>query len=209
MPSPPRAASRAARMLSIVLGERARDDFGGRRENARRDVDALDDHVHEPILAFELHVERRVLACERYEQGRDLHRTVDRRRRYPERPAHGVVARRRRALEPFEVGDKLAPARDIRFTGVREGHTARRPLEQPNSEPRLHPGHALGRTKPSFCLVTTVDKMIPPAAQRSMAKRAGATVTEAQGSHAIFVSRPDVVASVIEQAAAATSAQAR
>ena len=65
------------------------------------------------------------------------------------------------------------------------------------------------RTKPSFYLVTTADKMIPPAAQRSMAKRAGATITEAQGSHAIFVSRPDVVASVIEQAAAATSAQGR
>jgi pimeloyl-ACP methyl ester carboxylesterase len=60
------------------------------------------------------------------------------------------------------------------------------------------------RTKPSFYLMTTADKMIPPTAQQSMAKRAGATITEAEGSHAIFVSRPDVVASVIEQAAAAT-----
>ena len=41
-----------------------------------------------------------------------------------------------------------------------------------------------------------------------MAKRAGATITEAEGSHAIFVSRPDVVASVIEQAAA-TAAQGK
>lgn len=57
--------------------------------------------------------------------------------------------------------------------------------------------------------MTTADKMIPPAAQRSMAKRAGATITEAEGSHAIFISRPDVVASVIEQAAAATSAPSR
>lgn len=57
------------------------------------------------------------------------------------------------------------------------------------------------RNKPSFYLVATADKMIPPAAQQSMAKRAGATVTEADGSHAIFVSRPDVVASVIERAA--------
>jgi pimeloyl-ACP methyl ester carboxylesterase len=62
------------------------------------------------------------------------------------------------------------------------------------------------RTKPSFYLVATADRMIPPAAQRSMAKRAGATVTEADGSHAIFVSRPDAVASVIEQAATATAA---
>ncbi|WP_394834653.1 alpha/beta hydrolase [Pendulispora rubella] len=59
------------------------------------------------------------------------------------------------------------------------------------------------RTKPSFYLVATADKMIPPAAQESMAKRAGATVTKAEGSHAIFVSRPDAVASVIEKAAAA------
>jgi hypothetical protein len=58
-------------------------------------------------------------------------------------------------------------------------------------------------------LVATADKMIPPPAQQSMAKRAGATVTEAEGSHAIFVSKPDVVASVIERAAAATSAQSR
>jgi hypothetical protein len=42
-----------------------------------------------------------------------------------------------------------------------------------------------------------------------MAKRAGATVTETESSHSIFVSRPDVVASVIEQAAAATAAQSR
>ncbi len=65
------------------------------------------------------------------------------------------------------------------------------------------------RTKPSFYLVTTADKMIPPVAQRSMAKRAGATVTEEEGSHAIFVSKPEVVASVIKRAAVAVSAQSR
>jgi pimeloyl-ACP methyl ester carboxylesterase len=65
------------------------------------------------------------------------------------------------------------------------------------------------RTKPSWYLVTMTDKMIPPAAQQSMAKRAGATVTETEGNHAIFVSKPDVVASVIERAAAATSAHSR
>jgi len=65
------------------------------------------------------------------------------------------------------------------------------------------------RTKPSWYLVATADKMIPPVAQQSMAKRAGATVTEAEGSHAIFVSRPDVVASIIEQAATAISAKGK
>jgi len=57
------------------------------------------------------------------------------------------------------------------------------------------------RTKPSWYLVATDDKMIPPPAQRSMSKRAGSTVVEVKGSHAIYVSRPDAVAALIEQAA--------
>jgi hypothetical protein len=43
--------------------------------------------------------------------------------------------------------------------------------------------------------------MIPPVAQRMMAKRAGATVTEAKGSHAIYVSQPETVARLVETAA--------
>jgi len=57
------------------------------------------------------------------------------------------------------------------------------------------------KKKPSWYLVATEDKMIPPAAQRLMSKRAGATVTEVKGSHAIYVSRPDAVVALIEQAA--------
>ena len=56
------------------------------------------------------------------------------------------------------------------------------------------------RTKPSWYLATTADRMIPPDAQRSMAKRANATVVEAAGSHAIYVSKPDPVATLIETA---------
>jgi pimeloyl-ACP methyl ester carboxylesterase len=63
------------------------------------------------------------------------------------------------------------------------------------------------RTKPSWYLVATNDKMIPPPAQRSMAQRAGATVVEAAGSHAIYVSRPDVVASLIREAATSASSK--
>lgn len=65
------------------------------------------------------------------------------------------------------------------------------------------------RTKPSWYLVSTADKMIPPPLQEMMAKRAGATVTETTGSHAVYVSKPGIVASIIEQAAAATPAQAK
>jgi pimeloyl-ACP methyl ester carboxylesterase len=64
------------------------------------------------------------------------------------------------------------------------------------------------RTKPSWYLLTTDDKMIPPAAQRLMAKRAGATVVEVKASHAIFVSQPQAVASLIEKAAKGVPAMA-
>jgi pimeloyl-ACP methyl ester carboxylesterase len=55
--------------------------------------------------------------------------------------------------------------------------------------------------KPSWYLVATDDRMIPPDAQRAMAARAGATVVEVQGSHAIYVSQADAVAGLIAQAA--------
>jgi pimeloyl-ACP methyl ester carboxylesterase len=57
------------------------------------------------------------------------------------------------------------------------------------------------RKKPSWYLVVTEDRMIPPSAQQFMAKRAGATVVESRGSHAVYVSKPDVVASLIKSAA--------
>lgn len=57
------------------------------------------------------------------------------------------------------------------------------------------------RSKPSWSLVSTQDRMIPPAAQRFMSQRAGATVVEAAGSHAIYVSQPAVVADLIVRAA--------
>jgi len=57
------------------------------------------------------------------------------------------------------------------------------------------------KSKPSWYLVATDDKMIPPAAQRQMALRASATVAEAKGSHAIYVSQPQAVIKLIEQAA--------
>jgi pimeloyl-ACP methyl ester carboxylesterase len=61
------------------------------------------------------------------------------------------------------------------------------------------------KAKPSWYLVATEDKMIPPPVQRQMAKRAGATVTEAAGSHAIYVSKPEAVAALIAQAAKSVS----
>ena len=60
---------------------------------------------------------------------------------------------------------------------------------------------AAWKTKPSWYLVATDDKMIPPSAQRLMSKRAGSTVIEVAGSHAIYESQPHAVARLIEQAA--------
>jgi pimeloyl-ACP methyl ester carboxylesterase len=61
-------------------------------------------------------------------------------------------------------------------------------------------GEPAWKTKPSWYLVATDDKMIPPAAQRFMSKRAGSTVVEVAGSHAIYVSQPNAVAALIEKA---------
>jgi pimeloyl-ACP methyl ester carboxylesterase len=60
------------------------------------------------------------------------------------------------------------------------------------------------RLKPSWYLVTADDRMIPPAAQRAMSERVGATVSEVPGSHSIYVSQPAAVVALITQAAAAT-----
>ena len=62
-------------------------------------------------------------------------------------------------------------------------------------------GEPAWKTKPSWYLIATDDKMIPPPAQRFMSQRAGSTVVEAKGSHSIYVSKPEAVAALIEQAA--------
>ncbi len=57
------------------------------------------------------------------------------------------------------------------------------------------------KSKPSWYLVATDDRMIPPPAQRLMSKRAGSKVVDVAGSHAIYVSQPNAVAALIKEAA--------
>jgi pimeloyl-ACP methyl ester carboxylesterase len=57
------------------------------------------------------------------------------------------------------------------------------------------------RSKPSWYLVASDDRMIPPPAQRAMSERAGSTVAEAPGSHSIYGSQPRATADLIKQAA--------
>ncbi len=61
------------------------------------------------------------------------------------------------------------------------------------------------RARPSWYLLTTNDRMIPPAQQRTMSERAKATVTETPSSHAAFIAHPAVVAQLIKEAASAAS----
>jgi pimeloyl-ACP methyl ester carboxylesterase len=56
------------------------------------------------------------------------------------------------------------------------------------------------REKPSWYLIATEDRMIPPSAQRAMAQRAGATMVEVAASHAVYMSQPRAVAALIQRA---------
>jgi pimeloyl-ACP methyl ester carboxylesterase len=63
--------------------------------------------------------------------------------------------------------------------------------------------------KPSWYLLTTEDRMIPPPAQREMSGRAGATVEEAAASHSVYVSQPAAVAELVKKAASEVGSAAR
>ncbi len=65
------------------------------------------------------------------------------------------------------------------------------------------------KTKPSWYLVSTDDRMIPPDAQRAMSKRAGSTVVEVKASHSVYVSQPRAVADLIAKAANAVALATR
>ena len=81
---------------------------------------------------------------------------------------------------------------------TRRSHGASTRWAAPSREPAW-------RSKPSWYLVATNDRMIPPDAQRAMSKRAGSTVVEVEGSHAVYVSQPQAVASLIATAAKGAS----
>jgi pimeloyl-ACP methyl ester carboxylesterase len=65
------------------------------------------------------------------------------------------------------------------------------------------------KLKPSWYLVATEDRMIPPPAQRTMSARAGSNVSEVAGSHAVYVSQPRPVAALIAKAAQEVANKAR
>lgn len=66
-----------------------------------------------------------------------------------------------------------------------------------NLEPTVDPSWA---STPSWAMVAQNDRVIPAAAERFMATRAGARITEVSASHAVLVSQPGAVADLVVQA---------
>jgi len=95
------------------------------------------------------------------------------------------------------------------------GHSLVKQRDRAGVRPMVDPGvqalegkvsEASWKSKPSWYLVATDDRMIPPPAQQFMSKRAGSTVVESKGSHSVYVSQPGAVATLIETAAQALQA---
>ena len=113
-------------------------------------------------------------------------------------PRHdgGLVVDRSQFHEAFaaDLPDDLA-----RFMADSQPPWGGAAVSAPISEPAW-------RSRPSWYLVATQDRMIPPPAQHGMAHRAGAEVITVEASHAVFVSQPDAVANVVRRAAQAVNA---
>jgi pimeloyl-ACP methyl ester carboxylesterase len=103
------------------------------------------------------------------------------------------------AIDPAKFHDAFAADLPPERTAVMAA-TQRPIAESAFSEPS---GPPAWKTKPSWAVVATGDKAAGTDVVRSMAERAGATITEAEGSHVIMVSKPETVAGVIQTAAAA------
>jgi pimeloyl-ACP methyl ester carboxylesterase len=108
------------------------------------------------------------------------------------------------AIDPAKFRDAFAADLPAAQTAVMAA-TQRPVAELAFSEPS---GPGAWESRPSWSVVATGDKAAGTDLVRSMAERAGATITEAEGSHVIMVSQPDVVAEVILTAAAAVVPQA-
>jgi pimeloyl-ACP methyl ester carboxylesterase len=103
------------------------------------------------------------------------------------------------AIDPAKFRDVFAadlPAEQTRVMAATQRPIAEAAFSEASGRPAW-------RSLPSWAVVATGDKVIGTDMVRSMAERAGATITEAEGSHAILVSQPEIVADVIETAAAA------
>jgi pimeloyl-ACP methyl ester carboxylesterase len=117
---------------------------------------------------------------------------------YPDGPDGDLEA----FLKPATVHDSFAQdlPEDDRWLVVE----SQRPITlSANTTPSGAPGW---KSLPSWAVIGTEDRVIPPATQRRMAERAGATITEVAGSHVSMVSHPQATIDAILAAATAVSA---
>ena len=110
-------------------------------------------------------------------------------------PLGGAVDLRvRQDLFPQQFAADV-PLDDARLMTVAQRPITAAALGEPSGEPAW-------RSIPSYFLIPTADRIIPPAAQRFMAERAGGVVvTVDDASHAVLVSKPDITVGLIERAA--------
>jgi pimeloyl-ACP methyl ester carboxylesterase len=105
------------------------------------------------------------------------------------------------AIDPAKLHGVFAadlPAEQAAVMAATQRPVAELAFTEPNGPPAW-------KSLPSWAVVASADKAAGTDVVRSMAGRAGATITEVEGSHVIMLSRPDVVADVIKSAAAAVS----
>jgi pimeloyl-ACP methyl ester carboxylesterase len=108
------------------------------------------------------------------------------------------------AIDPAKLQDVFAA--DLTAPQAAVMAATQRPVAEPAfTEPS---GPPAWKSRPSWAVVATGDRAAGTDVIRSHAERAGATITEVEGSHVIMVSRPDVVADVIKTAAVTVSRQA-
>jgi hypothetical protein len=103
------------------------------------------------------------------------------------------------AIDPARFRDAFAadlPAEQASIMAATQRPVAESAFSEPSGPPAW-------KSKPSWAVVATGDKAAGADVVRSMAERAGASITEAEGSHVIMISRPDIVAAVIMSAVAA------
>jgi pimeloyl-ACP methyl ester carboxylesterase len=108
------------------------------------------------------------------------------------------------AIDPGKFRDAFAADLPAAQTAVMAA-TQRPVAELAFSEPS---GPPAWESRPSWSVVATGDKAAGTDLVRSMAERAGATITDVEGSHVIMMSQPEAVAGVILTAAAAVVPQA-
>ena len=104
------------------------------------------------------------------------------------------------AIDPTKFHDAFAadlPPAQAALMAATQRPVAELAFSEPSGRPAW-------RSRPAWAVVATGDKAAGTDVVRSMAERAGATITEAEGSHVIMVSQPATVAEVIMTAAAAT-----